>query len=195
VSVKAVLERSKVQPQDFVLVLGCGPVGLLAAAAARAAGARAGMITGTARDAALRLPAAEKMGIDHVVNIQAVDVAAKVRELTDGQGADLVVEASGAEPAIRQALELVKIDGRVTGLGLTGRDAVSIPYDTAVKKAAHLDWSMSSSWTSWEVAVRLLAGGKVNVVPMISGTAPLEDWEKSFHKLESLEAIKILLVP
>ena len=195
VAVKAVLERSRVEPLDFVVVLGCGPVGLLAAAAAKAAGARAVLVSGTARDEKLRLPAARAMGIDYTVNIQAEDLGAKVLELTGGQGADLVVEASGAEPAIRQALDIVKIDGRVTGLGLTGKETVSINYDTAVKKAVHLDWSMSSSWTSWEKAVSLLASGKVNVKPLISGSYPLTDWESSFEKIETLEAIKILLVP
>lgn len=195
VAVKAVLERSRVEPLDFVVVLGCGPVGLLAAAAAKAAGARAVLVSGTARDEKLRLPAARAMGIDYTVNVQAEDLGTKVMELTGGQGADLVVEASGAEPAIRQALDIVKIDGRVTGLGLTGKETVSINYDTAVKKAVHLDWSMSSSWTSWEKAVSLLASGKVNVKPLISGSYPLTDWESSFEKIETLEAIKILLVP
>jgi L-iditol 2-dehydrogenase len=195
VSVKAVLERSKVEPQDFVVVLGCGPVGLLAAAAAKAAGAKAVLVSGTSRDEKLRLPAARAMGMDYTVNIQSEDLLARVMELTKGTGADLVVEASGAEPAIRQAMELVKIDGRITGLGITGKDLVSIPYDMALKKAVHLDWSMSSSWTSWEKAVALLGSGKINVQPLISGTYSLLEWEKSFEKIEALEAIKILLVP
>ncbi len=58
VVVKAVLERSRVEPEDFVVVLGCGPIVFLAAAAAKAEWARAGMITGTDRDKKLRVRSA-----------------------------------------------------------------------------------------------------------------------------------------
>lgn len=195
VVVKAVLERSRVEPEDFVVVLGSGPIGLLAAAAAKAEGARAVMITGTDGDEKLRLPAARLMGIDHVVNIQKEDPLQKVLDLTQGAGADLVVEASGAAPAIRQAFDLIKIDGRICGLGLSGREHVELPWDLAIKKAARLICSFSSNWTSWERALSLLAGGKVNVDPLITACYPLKDWQQAFQRLERLEAIKILLNP
>jgi L-iditol 2-dehydrogenase len=195
VCVKAILERSRVEPEDFVAVLGCGPVGLLAAAICRAEGARCVLITGTDLDEKLRLPAARRMKVDHAVNVQKEDPVARVMQLTEGLGADLVVEASGAEPAIRQAFEMVRIDGRVTGLGITGKEQVCLPYDTALKKAAHLAWSLSSSWTSWERAVSLLGSGKLDVSPMITASMPLERWAEAFERLEKQEAIKILLNP
>ncbi len=195
VVVKAVLERTVVEPEDFVVVLGSGPIGLLAAAAARAAGARAVMVTGTDGDEKLRLPAARRMGIDYAVNIQREDPVAAVRSLTGGAGADVVVEASGAPPAIRQAFDLIKIDGRICGLGLSGREAVELPWDLAIQKAARLTCSFSSNWTSWERALSLMAGGKVNVAPLITASLPLAEWEEAFRQLERLEAIKILLEP
>ena len=82
-----------------MVVLGCGPIGLLAAAAAKAEGARAVMITGTDRDEKLRLSTARKMGIEHVVNVEKENAVQKVTGLTNGVGADLVLEASGAEEA------------------------------------------------------------------------------------------------
>jgi L-iditol 2-dehydrogenase len=195
VVVKAVLERTRVEPEDFVAVLGCGPIGILAAAAAKAEGARAVLITGTDGDEKLRLPAARRMGIDHTVNIQKEDALAKVMALTGGTGADVVVEASGAAPAIRQAFDLIKIDGRICGLGLSGREHVELPWDLAIKKAARLVCSFSSNWTSWERALSLMAGGKVNVDPLITAGYPLGEWQQAFERLERLEAIKILLHP
>lgn len=195
VVVKAVLERTVIEPEDFVVVLGSGPIGLLAAAAARAEGARAVMITGTDGDEKLRLPTARRMGIDYAVNIQKEDPVAKVIALTRGVGADVVIEASGAAPAIRQAFDLIKIDGRICGLGLSGREHVELPWDLAIKKAARLICSFSSNWTSWELALSLLAGGKVNVDPLITACYPLAEWQQAFHRLERLEAIKILLNP
>lgn len=195
VCVKAVLERSTVEPQDFVVVLGCGPIGLLSAAVAKAQGARAVMITGTDRDEAMRLPAARAMGIDHTINVQKEDAAQRVLELTDGVGADLVVEASGAQPAIQQAIQMVRIDGRITGLGITGRETVAIPYDDALKKTVHLEWSLSSTWTSWVRTLQLLGSGQIDVSPIITTTMPLDRWEEAFDLLEKQEAIKILLIP
>jgi L-iditol 2-dehydrogenase len=135
------------------------------------------------------------MGIDYAVNIQREDPVAAVRSLTGGAGADVVVEASGAPPAIRQAFDLIKIDGRICGLGLSGREAVELPWDLAIQKAARLTCSFSSNWTSWERALSLLAGGKVNVAPLITASLPLAEWEEAFRQLERLEAIKILLEP
>jgi L-iditol 2-dehydrogenase len=193
--VKAVLERTGVRPGDFVVVLGCGPIGLLAAAAAKAEGARDVMITGTSRDEAVRLPAARAMGIGHVVNVEKENVTETIAALTNGAGADLVVEASGAPPAIAQALDLVAINGRIAAIGLTARDTISFPWNKVIHKAVHLTASFSSSVTSWDKAVALLAGGKLNVRPMISHEYPLQDWPKAFAQLENQEAIKILLNP
>ena len=195
VAVKGVLERAKIEPEDFVMVAGCGPIGLLAAAAAKAEGARAVMITGTDGDEKLRLPAARQMGIDHVVNIQKEDVLKLVQDLTGGAGADVVVEASGAAASIRQAFDLVKIDGRICGLGLSGKEEIGIPWDTAIVKAVRLICSMSSNWTSWERALSLMSSGKINVDPVITATCELTQWQQAFDRLQNLEAIKILIKP
>jgi L-iditol 2-dehydrogenase len=195
VVVKAVLERSRVEPEDFVVVLGCGPIGLLAAAAVKAEGARTVMITGTNRDEQLRLATAREMNIDYVVNVQKEDLVKTVNELTEGIGADLVIEASGSEPAIRQAFDIVRIDGRITGLGITGEESISVPWDAALKKSAQLMWSLSSTWTSWERALSLMSTRKVEVDRLITRTFPLKDWKKAFGLLRNLEAIKILLTP
>lgn len=195
VVVKGVLERAKVEPEDFVMVAGCGPIGLLAAAAAKAEGARAVMITGTDGDEAIRLPTARQMGIDHVVNIQQHDPVEMVNDLTNGAGADLVIEASGAEPAIRQAFDIIKIDGRVCGLGLSGLESIALDWNLMMHKAARVICSFSSNWTSWERALSLMSSGKVNVDPIISASFPLDQWEQGFELLEKLEAIKILLNP
>jgi L-iditol 2-dehydrogenase len=195
VVVKAVLERSRVEPEDFVVVMGCGAIGLLAAGVSMAEGARSVMITGTDQDEELRLPAARRLNIDHVVNVQKEDVAERVKDLTNGRGADLVVEASGAEQAIRQGFDIVRINGRIAAVGLTGRESVSISWDTAIKKAVELKCSFSSTWTSWERSLSILANRKVDVRPLITRTLPLREWSSAFEQLRKLEAIKTILVP
>jgi L-iditol 2-dehydrogenase len=195
VVVKGVLERSRVEPEDFVVVLGCGPIGLLAAALTKCEGACCVMITGTDRDEHLRLPVARELNIDHVINIQKEDVVEGVDKLTHGVGADLVVEASGAEAAIQQAFDIVRINGRISVVGITGREGITIPWDRALKKAAEVKYSFSSSWTSWERSLSILSHRKVDIDRLITRTFPLKEWNKAFGLLENLEAIKIILIP
>jgi L-iditol 2-dehydrogenase len=192
---KAIGQECPIQAEDFVVVLGCGPIGLLAAAVAKAEGARAVMITGTDRDEKVRLEAARKMGIQHVVNIQKEDVVKKVMDLTNGVGADVVVEASGADPAIQQTVDLVRIYGSICGVGLPAKESLDFPWRKALFKGAHIHMSISSNWTAWERAVSILANRKIAIEHILSGTYPLHEWETAFHKLENLEAIKILLIP
>jgi L-iditol 2-dehydrogenase len=195
VVIKGVLERTKVNPEDFVVVLGCGPVGLLAANAVKAEGARSVMITGTDLDEGTRLKAARQMNIDHVLNSQQENIREAVLSLTNGIGADLVVEACGVEAAIHQAFEILRTDGRIAAIGHTGRDYLSVPWETGLRKAAHVIWSFSSNWSSWERAVSMLSCNKIAADQIVTHTYPLKDWKTAFEALEKLEAIKVLLLP
>lgn len=195
VVIKGVLERTKVKPEDFVVVLGCGPVGLLAANAVKAGGARSVMITGTDLDEGTRLKAARQMNIDHVLNIQQKNIKEAVLSLTNGIGADLVVEACGVEAAINQAFDILRTDGRIAAIGHTGRDSLSVPWETGLQKAAHVTWSFSSNWSSWERAVSMLSCNKIEADQIVTDTFPLKEWKAAFESLERLEAIKVLLLP
>jgi len=190
-----VLERGKVEAEDFVVVLGPGPIGLMAAMAARAEGARAVMIVGTPRDEEMRLKVARELGIDHVVNLGTENPVDKCLALTDGRGADLVVEASGAEPAINMAVELVRKKGRITVIGMTGKEKIQFPWDKAIFKVCDIIFNLSTSYTSWDRAISLIASGKVNVRAITSHREPLENWERVFADVENLSALKALLIP
>jgi L-iditol 2-dehydrogenase len=192
---KGLGQKCSVEPEDFVVVLGCGPIGLLAAAIAKTLGARSVVITGTDRDEKVRLQVARKLNIDYAVNVQEEDVVQKVKELTDGVGADLVIEASGAAPAIQQAFDLIRINGRVCGLGITGEKAVPFPWDTALLKAAEVNFSASSNWTSWTRALSILSSHRITVDDLITKTLPLSQWKEAFDLLRRLEAVKVLLIP
>jgi L-iditol 2-dehydrogenase len=192
---KALGERCRVAPEDFVVVLGCGPIGLLAAAVAKAEGASTVIITGTDADEDVRLKAARAMNIDYAVNVQKENIVEKVNHLTEGVGADLVIEASGANAAIQQIFDIVRINGKVCALGLTGEESVSFPWDAALLKSVDVNFSASSNWTSWKRALSILSKEKINVDPLITSTLPLTQWEEAFDLLRKLKAIKVLLIP
>jgi len=190
-----VLERSRVEPEDFVVVLGPGPIGLLAAQCARAEGARAVMIVGTPADEELRLKTARELDFDPVVNVGEQDAVERCLELTDGRGADLVVEASGAEAAINMAVEMVRKKGRISAVGMTGADDIRFAWDKAIFKACDIYFNLSTSYTSWDRAISLIASGKVNARALISHCEPLSEWERVFDDIENMRALKAVLVP
>lgn len=190
-----VCERGRVEAEDFVVVLGPGPIGLMAAMVARAEGARQVMIVGTPKDEEQRLPVARQLGIHHVVNLAQENPLERTLELTHGLGADLVVEASGAEPAISLAVDLVRKKGRLSAIGMTGQEHIRFPWDKAIFKACDLFFNLSTSYTSWDRAISLIAEGKVNVKALISHREPLTNWEQVFEEVENLRALKALLIP
>lgn len=189
------LERARVEPEDFVVILGPGPIGLIAAQAAKAEGARAVMIIGTEADEAVRLKAARELGIDFVVNLQREDPVAKCLELTEGWGADIVVECSGAPAAIASTPLYVRKLGRICAIGLTGKKPVQLDWDAFQSRVCTVIFNLSTFYTSWKKALTMLASGKINAKAIITHQFPLEDWEAAFEAVESQKALKAVLIP
>ena len=119
-TVHDVIERAKVEAGDFVVVLGPGPIGLLAGLTARAGGARHVVIIGAPSDEAVRLKKARELGFDTVINLAETNPVEVVQDLTNGIGADLVIDCSGAPPAIASTVDLVRKKGRIGAIGPRG---------------------------------------------------------------------------
>jgi L-iditol 2-dehydrogenase len=194
-AVHDVVERAKVEAGDFVVVLGPGPIGLLAALTARAGGARHVVIVGTAADAGLRLKKARELRIDSVIDASVTDPAVVVRDLTGGMGADLVIECSGAAAAIASTVELVRKKGRISAIGLTARDAIPFPWDKAAFKVCDVFFNLSTSYTSWDRTIHLIHTGRIPAQEIISHRLPLADWRLAFEEIEAQRALKVLLIP
>jgi len=195
VAVHGVLERTGVSPGDVVLVLGCGPIGLAAAKMAQAVGASSVIITGIDRDKKARLPKARQMGINHVVNVMKDDLEKVIGDLTDGEGADVVIELSGAPPAITQAFKLARRLGKVGVIGQPPSDNITIPYREALFRALTVTFSFSSKYSSWERALNFFASGAVQPKDFITHVKPLDQWRTGFNLARSGEAIKVVLEP
>ena len=195
VAAHGMLERAGIAPEDTVLVLGCGPIGLVAAKMAQAAGASQVIITGVDRDEKARLPKARELGIDHVVNTTRTDLAALVADLTGGEGVDVVVELSGAPPAIAQAFRLARRLGRIAIIGQPPADDISIPYREALFRALSVSFSYSSKYTSWERVLSLFARGAICPAQFVTHVLPLAEWARGFELSRSGEAVKVVLEP
>ena len=138
------LERAGVTPGDNVVVMGVGPIALLAAQMARIAGAGRVYLCGTNADLDYRLKIADELCCyDRFINVQTEDVDAVVKADT-GIGADLVVEASGAASAIRTSIRVLKKWGRLCAIGMTAAPQIEVPWNEAMMKVLDVQFNMSS---------------------------------------------------
>lgn len=189
------LERTKVEAGDFVVVFGPGPIGLLAAMAARATGAGEVVIVGTDGDEGLRFDMARKLGFNNLINVSKQNAVEVVMEMTGGRGADIVVECSGAPAAINTCPDMLRKLGKVCVIGLTGGKKVELEWDKFSFKVANVIFNLSTFYTSWQKAISLIYSGKVEADKLVTHKLKLEDWEEAFEAVESLQGIKAVLVP
>lgn len=191
-----VLERGRVEPADAVAVIGPGPIGLIAAMAAKAASASKVFLLGTNADEEFRLSAARAMpAVDFVWNVQKEDVVSRIMDLTAGRGADLVIEASGAEAGIGLGLDLVRKMGRLSAIGLTAKDRIQFPYDAAMFKSIDFFFNLSTSYSSWDRAISLIATKKIDVKPLITHQGGLDRWPEFLAALDEKKGIKGIFIP
>lgn len=193
-AVTDVIERAKVTAGDFVVVIGPGPIGLLAAMVARAAGARQVVVVGTPDDVTLRLKKAQKLGFT-TVNLGEANPVDVVMDLTGGLGADLVIECSGSPRAIPGTVDLVRKLGKICIIGLTGNRPVEVPWDKFAFKVVEVIFNLSTSYTSWDRTIALIHQGLVPAEQLITHRVPLARWDEAFAAVENLEALKGLLIP
>lgn len=191
----SVLERTRVEPQDIVAVIGAGPIGLLSCVAAKAGGAKMTILIGMEADEAIRFPAARKLGVDYIINGSRENVEEAVRIITDEHGADVVIEASGAEGGINNAINVVKKCGRIGVIGMPGREKVSVQWLKMINKVLDVTFNLSSSVSSWERALAIMETTPSDLHHIITHYASIEEWENMFDAIAKGEAIKVMFVP
>ncbi len=189
---KGVLESAVIRAGDVALVVGPGPIGLLALQLARLQGATT-ILLGTASDGA-RLGVGRALGADRALVVEQDDVAAAVRELTHGEGADVVIECAGVPAATRTALALVRKRGQLVQMGLHGKP-FALDFEQIVYKDLRVTGSFASSAGAWARALILLAKGAVQLKPLISTVLPLAEWEQGFQLARNKGGLKVLLRP
>ena len=194
-TVHDVIERARLTAGDFVVIIGPGPIGLLAGQVAKAGGARHVVMVGAAPDEGLRLNTARALGFETVLTAGKDNVEQAVKDLTGGIGADLVIDCSGAPRAIAGLPALARKKGTLCAIGLTGGRPVEFPWDDACKKVLDLVFCMSTSYTCWDRALSLLATGLVKPESIITHRLPLAKWEEAFAAIEDLSALKVILHP
>jgi len=191
VAYNALVEKTMMKPGDLVVIQGPGPIGIMALQIVRLRGAGTIVVLGTDADAH-RLEVAAELGAHHTVNIQREDAAALVKSLGDGFGADLIVDCTGVSRALKQSMDLVRPNGRITKIGW-GPQPLDFSLDPLVGKAVTLQGSFSHTYPTWERVLGLLSTGQVNLDPVIGGVYGLDEWEEAFSKMEEGHSVKSVL--
>jgi threonine 3-dehydrogenase len=178
-----------------VLITGCGPTGLLAAAVARVAGA-AVIIASDVSD--YRLGLAKQLGVDHTLNARTdapAAVSAAILDLTGGEGVDAALEMSGDPGALHQAFRSVKNGGRVTLFGIpTGSVCFDLPNEIIFKGIRVYGVTGRRLFGTWYRLAGLFKAG-LDIRPVITHRFPMADYATGFDLIQSGQCGKVVLFP
>ncbi len=178
---------------DSVTVIGCGPIGQFAVGVARVMGAEK-IIAVDIREGRLKI--AEQMGATHLVNPDRGNVARTVLELTDGNGAGVIIEASGSGEALSEAFNYLRVGGKFFFVGHPAHPVeIDISPQIVLKEAHIAGFFGREIWDTWNKTENLIASGTLDPAPLVTHTFPLEDYEQAFTLGLAGEGCKIVLVP
>jgi S-(hydroxymethyl)mycothiol dehydrogenase len=191
----AAMNTGNVGRGDTVAVFGCGGVGDAAIAGARLAGART-IIAVDLDDRKLEL--AKGFGATHTVNASKEDAVAAIKGYTEGNGADVCIEAVGNPAVYRQAFEARDLAGTVVLVGVPNpAHTLELPFIEVFGRGG----SLKSSWygdclpsRDFPMLIDLYLQGRLDLDKFVSETIAITDVEEAFHKMERGEVLRSVVV-
>ncbi|CAH8768603.1 L-threonine 3-dehydrogenase [Paenibacillus dendritiformis] len=175
-----------------VAVVGVGPIGLMAIAVAKACGS--GTIIAVDINP-YRLEMAKTMGADVIVNSKEVNSVQAIREATNGEGAEVVLEMSGHPDAIRDALKAAAQAGRVSLLGIPSKEvAFDLAEDVIFKGLQLVGITGRRMYDTWYQLKGLLERGRIDLTPIITHRLTLDRYEEAFDLMSSGNCGKIVFI-
>jgi len=188
------VEEARVKLGDTVAIIGSGPIGLLHLLTVKKMGAGKVIISDTIDE---RLHLAEILGADETINAKKEDTVVKVKKLTDGYGADVVMEAIGLPATWEQALTMVRKGGTVLEFG-------GCPPGTQIKVSTEqlhygettIMGAFHTTPVHFRKALNLITSGTINVKPLITRRMKLDSLKEAFEMLTTSKTdIKIAIQP
>ncbi len=178
---------------ETVVVLGPGPIGLMAVQLVKALGATKVILTGTRGN---RLDVGKQVGADVVIDVTEEDPIAAVMRETDGLGADVVIECSGAKIAAEQAFQMPKRGGRISLIG-DPHEPASIDLRKFVLDDFRAAGVRGEGMGDCKRSLALFSAGKIQAKPLITHMYSLEDINTAFETyLGRIDgAIKVIIHP
>ncbi len=178
-------------PGDWAVIIGAGPIGILAAQTLVAWGVNT-IITDLSQT---RLDFAR----DHTgaipINVHDVDPVEAVLEYTKGKGADFVIEMAANQKAMENAFDMVRIRGTVVTIGTFNDPVAFNPFFRMTRREVKLQSVMGRNWETWRRMVQLVESGKLDLKSMVSRILPLEEYACGFDLVKGHDVQKVLLRP
>jgi D-xylulose reductase len=193
-----ICKQADVKPGQSVVVMGSGPVGVLCMSVAKAFGARKVVGVDIVDE---RLEFAKKYVATHTFKPERVSAEENAARLIkecglegdDGEdGADAVIDASGAEPSIQSAIFVVRRGGTYVQGGM-GKENITFPITALCTKEVTMKGSFRYGSGDYKLAVQLVADGRVDVKFLISREVSFTDAEQAFEDVKAGKGIKILI--
>lgn len=173
-----------------VVILGCGPIGVMAVGAAHAAGAGKVFAVDIFDD---KLKMAEKLGADITVNTKNQDMKKIIMEETDGCGADVIIDYTGNVMLIESAFESLKKGGRFTMVGLPSKKLSLDLTNAVIYKEAKINGVTGRlMYETWYQCAALLKKDSYHLDDVIGGVYRLEEFEKAFADIADGKPGKML---
>jgi threonine dehydrogenase-like Zn-dependent dehydrogenase len=180
--------RGGVAAGDTVVIVGCGPVGLMAVLCAAGLADRLIAVDGVPG----RRELAERLGAEAVAPEHAADLVA---EVTGGLGADVVIEAAGSQGGLDAALRLARGRGTVSVVGAHFEPDFPLDNGLMFERELTLRFSIGDPTEHGELLLGRLAAGRLDPTPVITHRLPLADATEAYRLFDTRVATKVVLTP
>jgi threonine dehydrogenase-like Zn-dependent dehydrogenase len=184
------IKRLNVKGPDIVAVLGCGPIGLGAINNSKFFGARVIAVDPLGD----RLDTAKMVGADHLVNPTDANAEREIMSITAGFGPDVCIECSGREPALHQALRIVRHGGRVGLVGELGEVQKVNFSDEIIHRDLTLAGSLCYDFDKMDELIGHIRKG-LRVEKILTHTFTLEESEKAWDLFDRGKTGKVIIAP
>lgn len=188
-----IVRQARVSPGQSVVVFGAGPVGLLCCAVASAFGASKVIAVDIQQS---RLDFAKDYAVTSVFmpsKVSAMMNADRMKEENElGAGANVAIDASGAEPSVHTGIHVLRNGGTYVQGGM-GRSEIQFPIMAVCSKELNIRGSFRYGSGDYKLAVGLVASGKVDLKKLITGTVKFQDAEQAFKEVKAGKGIKTLI--
>lgn len=183
------LEHARPMLGDTVAIIGPGSLGMFHLQAFKAAGASKVIVIGMEQDKK-RFEIAKEFGADHIININEVNPLDAVKKMTDGLGADIVVETANSDKATTLAIELAAPRGRVVLFGLYPEATISPVH--LLRNGLTVIGDVALVPRQFRRAANWVRTGKIRTGPMITRRFALDDAKEAFESVRKGETVKVL---
>ncbi len=169
-------DTGEVKLGDTVVIFGSGCIGLVTLLSCKAKGASRVYVVDVLQN---RLDTATKLGADAVINAKDVDAIKKIDELTDGQGADVVIDTAGSDITVKQTADVVSRGGIVVLVGMTPNDETSFNFMRLMEKEGQIR-TIFRYRNLYPVAINSISSGAINVNSIVSNEYDFDHVKEAF---------------